>query len=582
MTFMIPVFLAGAYAYWAFHKPRKYVAVRFIGALAAFPLSLAWLTDSILAVTIAQIYGDGVPPFRGSYRIPTEETLLMAMVVRIGLWSGFAIALSLSNKNPLKVLRNAAIMGWAAIATRLFLAGIMLLPDPGGQHWQRINSNFSSEYGGYDSDQNWMYIVISAVAFVVAIPILRVWAGKRTTQSGQRGQVRAEQIPVPPIPAGESLIAEREVPVPVEVISVPVHAAVKSLPPAQPVQPNETKSEPRKPRSLIRRALTFFAITFVFFGFLIARSIYNEIGGMAGISDISEHISPSMKPVVEFWLDADLAVPMNWTDARPILPPCPNPGTVDVDRALHDRKCSVILDYNGDRFLFIGWEIPARDRQAGQDLGSVVDEIREQRGSDYVLRAGRLFDPEKFFASPFHERARTSPPQDNASVANDKTPLQPQGNGAGLQPERALENDPAESKGLNIQGLQLLKASNPDLNSVKSAFEKAVQLDPTNIQALNNLGYTYSRLGDFRSAEPILIKVLEMAPTRKVAQGNLGYVEAKLGKTSDAANHFCEYVRLFDSMDRGKTILKRTMTDNDSNVQIAVNETIAGCGPQAK
>jgi hypothetical protein len=581
MTFMIPVFLAGAYAYWAFHKPRKYVAVRFIGALAAFPLSLAWLTDSILAVTIAQIYGDGVPPFRGSYRIPTEETLLMAMVVRIGLWSGFAIALSLSNKNPLKVLRNAAIMGWAAIATRLFLAGIMLLPDPGGQHWQRINSNFSSEYGGYDSDQNWMYIGISAVAFLVAIPILRVWAGKRTTQSGQRGQVRAEQIPVPPIPTGEPLTAEREVPVPVEAIRVPVHAAVKSLPPAQPVQPNVTKSKTRKPRSLIRRALAFFAITFVFFGFLIARSIYNEIGGMAGISDINEHISPSMKPVVEAWLDTDLAVPLNWTEARPISPPCPNPGTVESDRALHDRKCSVILSYKGDRFLFIGWKIPARDRQAGQDLGSVVDEIGEHNGSDYVQRAGRLFDPDKFFTSPFQERAKTSAPQDDASVANDR-PLYKHGNEAGLQPENALNSDPAESKRLNIQGLQLLKASNSDLNSVKDAFEKAVQLDPTNIQALNNLGYTYSLLGDFRSAEPILIKVLEMAPTRKVAQGNLGYVEAKLGKTSDAANHFCEYVRLFHSMDRGKAILRRTMTDNDSNVQIAVNETIADCGPQAR
>jgi hypothetical protein len=68
-----------------------------------------------------------------------------------------------------------------------------------------------------------------------------------------------------------------------------------------------------------------------------------------------------------------------------------------------------------------------------------------------------------------------------------------------------------------------------------------------------------------------------MAPTRKVTQGNLGEVEAKLGKTQDAANHFCQYVRLFSSLERGKSLLARTFTDPDPNVQAAVSSTLANC-----
>lgn len=137
--------------------------------------------------------------------------------------------------------------------------------------------------------------------------------------------------------------------------------------------------------------------------------------------------------------------------------------------------------------------------------------------------------------------------------------------------------DPEQSKQLNAQGLRLLSISHPDVQEAKRSFEAAVQLDSGNIEAVNNLGYVYGRIGDYSTAETILIRVLEIAPSRRAAQGNLGYVQAKLGKTQDAAEHFCQYVRLFDSLEQGKSTLARVMADPDPKVQSAVKTTMVNC-----
>ena len=138
-------------------------------------------------------------------------------------------------------------------------------------------------------------------------------------------------------------------------------------------------------------------------------------------------------------------------------------------------------------------------------------------------------------------------------------------------------NEPVQSKQRNAEGLRILSQASPDFNDAKRAFEQAVQLDSNNIEALNNLGYVYDKLGDYRSAEPILLKVIDLAPTRKVAYGNLGEVQAKLGKTEEASTHFCQYVRLFNSPERGKSLLTRTFNDPDPRVQAAVSSTLANC-----
>ena len=137
--------------------------------------------------------------------------------------------------------------------------------------------------------------------------------------------------------------------------------------------------------------------------------------------------------------------------------------------------------------------------------------------------------------------------------------------------------DPTESKRLNTEGLHMLSGANPNFASARNDFERAFQLDSTNIEALNNLGYVYGRLGDYHTAESTLLKVIAMSPTRKAAQGNLGAIQAELGKTQEAANHFCQYIRLFDSLEHGKATLTRANKDSDQNIQAAITMALANC-----
>jgi len=143
--------------------------------------------------------------------------------------------------------------------------------------------------------------------------------------------------------------------------------------------------------------------------------------------------------------------------------------------------------------------------------------------------------------------------------------------------EASIPPDAEMSKKANADGLQLLKASKPDFEGAKRKFEEAVRSDPSNVEALNNLGYVYQRLGDFRTSEAHILKAIQLDPDRRVAYGNLGYVQAKLAKSSEASHNFCEYIKRFNDVEQGKATLKRVMSDPDVNVQSAVNEAIAQC-----
>jgi ribosome biogenesis GTPase A len=143
--------------------------------------------------------------------------------------------------------------------------------------------------------------------------------------------------------------------------------------------------------------------------------------------------------------------------------------------------------------------------------------------------------------------------------------------------KQVIDSNPERSRQLNAQGLQLLSSSPPDIASAKRAFEGAIELDKTNVEALNNLAFVYIRSGDLMSAETALLKVLSISPKRRVAHGNLGYVQAKLGKAAAATEQFCEYVRLADSWDQGIASLSHFRADADPNVQLVINATLASC-----
>jgi Tfp pilus assembly protein PilF len=142
-----------------------------------------------------------------------------------------------------------------------------------------------------------------------------------------------------------------------------------------------------------------------------------------------------------------------------------------------------------------------------------------------------------------------------------------------------VQRDSKAARKLNSEGLRALAGPQPNLVEARRLFQKAVQLDPENVELLNNLGDVVGRLEDYKTAEAILAKVLTMAPKRRVANGNMGYVEAKLGNIDRAEVHFCEYIRAFDSFDKGRSKLKASFGDPDPQVQNAVSLTIANCRP---
>jgi hypothetical protein len=145
--------------------------------------------------------------------------------------------------------------------------------------------------------------------------------------------------------------------------------------------------------------------------------------------------------------------------------------------------------------------------------------------------------------------------------------------------EQTVKRDTKAARKLNTQGLRALAGVQPNLVEARRLFQKAVQLDPENVELLNNLGDVVGRLEDYKAAEAILAKVLTMAPKRRVANGNMGYVEAKLGNIDRAEVYFCEYIRTSDSFERGEAKLKGSFGDPDPRVQNAVRLTIANCQP---
>lgn len=198
--------------------------------------------------------------------------------------------------------------------------------------------------------------------------------------------------------------------------------------------------------------------------------------------------------------------------------------------------------------------------QSYQQQSSATDQSSPQQSPAAADQSDQQQSPEQ--SSPIGEATPILSPQPNASPL-DLTP-------------RSVQ-DPVESKRLNTDGLHALSGANPDLANARNDFERSFQLDSTSVEALNNLGYVYGRLGDYQTAESILVKVLDMSPTRKAAQGNLGAVQAELGKTKDAADHFCQYIRHFDSLEQGKSTLSRVFKDADSNVKAAIDLTLANC-----
>ncbi|ESN89866.1 hypothetical protein HELRODRAFT_116733 [Helobdella robusta] len=93
--------------------------------------------------------------------------------------------------------------------------------------------------------------------------------------------------------------------------------------------------------------------------------------------------------------------------------------------------------------------------------------------------------------------------------------------------EQLLQHYPSHTNGLILLG-DISITHLKDLNRAQTCFEKILQQDPNNIQALHNLCVVHSERGDLLKAEKCLVKVLSLAPSEDYIKRHLVIIRQKI------------------------------------------------------
>lgn len=116
------------------------------------------------------------------------------------------------------------------------------------------------------------------------------------------------------------------------------------------------------------------------------------------------------------------------------------------------------------------------------------------------------------------------------------------------QTKLQIESIPGPAKGnenaaraFNAKGLASLKKG--DFTNAIKLFEEASELDKSDIEIVNNLGFSYLKQGNPDSAQQAIITALTLSPGRAAAWGNLGEVFGVKGDISKAVACFSNAYR---------------------------------------
>lgn len=93
----------------------------------------------------------------------------------------------------------------------------------------------------------------------------------------------------------------------------------------------------------------------------------------------------------------------------------------------------------------------------------------------------------------------------------------------------------------NNEALKLNQVNNIDQALQK--FQEAYDIDSTDIEIINNLGYGYLKAGNYRKAEDFFLRTLTYEPGRSAAWANLGELYAKTGYIQAAKAAFANTLR---------------------------------------
>ena len=124
-----------------------------------------------------------------------------------------------------------------------------------------------------------------------------------------------------------------------------------------------------------------------------------------------------------------------------------------------------------------------------------------------------------------------------------------------------LDNNPSCWMCQNNLAMPLLGGSRDDIERAVGLIRQSLQSNPNHVEALNNLGVAYRKLGRFEDAFRAHERAVELSPGSAVAHDNLGGDAHALGRFDEALAHYDAALRLdprsADALrNRGATLLE--------------------------
>jgi Flp pilus assembly protein TadD len=131
-----------------------------------------------------------------------------------------------------------------------------------------------------------------------------------------------------------------------------------------------------------------------------------------------------------------------------------------------------------------------------------------------------------------------------------------------------------EARALNQQGLDALKQS--DYQAAATAFQKAQETDPADVEVAGNLGYANLKLGQPKRAEHQLVYAISLAPGRSSSWFNLGQVYGALGEVEKATGAFVAAYRFSQNPPKTLEFIRQALTapENGETTRAALKRTL--------
>ncbi len=120
-----------------------------------------------------------------------------------------------------------------------------------------------------------------------------------------------------------------------------------------------------------------------------------------------------------------------------------------------------------------------------------------------------------------------------------------------------------EARILNQQGLDALKIN--DYAAAVTAFQKAHETDPADVEISGNLGYANLKLGQLKRAEHQLIYAISLSPARSSSWFNLGQVYGAQNQVEKATGAFANAYRFSQNRTKTEEFMRQAITNPEHN-----------------